>query len=87
MKIQRDKLMHFGVCAIVSVLAMILMRVIAAPLAVAALSAILISVCLGVGKEYGDMANPYNSWDWKDFLADVVGAVIGTAAMMPLWLI
>lgn len=87
MKVAKDKLMHFGACCITSVVAMVFFRIIAAQMAGSACGALLISIALGVGKEYGDMANPYNSWDWKDFVADVIGAITGTAAMMPLWLI
>jgi len=31
----------------------------------------------GVGKEYGDAKSPGNKWDWKDILADLVGAAVG----------
>ena len=85
MRVPKDKLRHFAVCCAISVCAMVLFRAIAAPIGVASLASLLISLCLGVGKEYGDMVNPYNKWDWKDLLADVIGAIVGTAVCLPLW--
>ena len=37
------------------------------------LIAALITLALGMGKEFWDMLQPNNSWDWYDLLADVIG--------------
>lgn len=85
MKLQRDKVLHFTVCCIVAVCAMVFFKIIAAPLYVATLASFTISMSLGVGKEYGDKTNPYNKWDWKDIIADATGSVIGTLISITLW--
>lgn len=33
---------------------------------------------LGVGKEFGDSRANGNSWSWRDFLFDFIGATIGS---------
>lgn len=87
MKIQRDKLMHFTVCCCAAVMVMVLFRAIASPLGAASLASLLTSIGIGVGKEYGDKASPYNKWDWKDIVADTIGAITGMAAGMLLWIL
>lgn len=32
---------------------------------------------LGIGKEFGDMMNPQNKWDWKDLVWDFGGTALG----------
>lgn len=85
MKIQKDKVIHFAICCIVAVCAMVFFRLIASPLNVAVVASLIIGLALGVGKEYGDQANPYNKWDWFDLLADALGAVVGTLVTITLW--
>lgn len=87
MKIQKDKVKHFVICCIVAVCAMVFFRLIASPLNVAVVASLIIGLALGVGKEYGDKANPYNKWDWFDLLVDAIGAVVGTLISSILWLL
>ena len=65
---KKDKLYHFGICLIVTLLFGFLINPITG--AVGALG-------LGFGKEYGDSKAPGNSWDNWDLLADTIGVVVG----------
>jgi VanZ family protein len=47
-----------------------------------ALIAGLAGVYGGVCKEFGDAQCPDNKFDWYDLLADVIGAVIGSAVLL-----
>lgn len=87
MKIAKDKKIHFSVCTIAAVAMMAFMRILSSPLDVAVVASQVSSICLGVGKEYGDKASPSNHWDWYDLLADVVGALFGSLIGCLLWLL
>lgn len=80
-----DKAKHFMICAAVAMCMMVLMRIINTLPTVAFLASIMCSIALGAGKEYGDSCNPYNIWDWKDFLADIIGGFIGSIFGLLLW--
>ncbi len=74
MTIERDKILHFSVCFIVS--------------AIGGLYGISMSAGLAVGKEYGDSKAVGNKWDWLDILADCIGMFIGGVAhylLYSLW--
>lgn len=45
---------------------------------VAAIAGFIGGVAIGVGKEFGDYVNPYNGWNWMDFLFDVIGSLLGS---------
>lgn len=87
MKIAKDKKVHFFVCTITAVVVMAFMRILSSPLVVGVLASQIASICLGVGKEYGDHASPNNHWDWYDLLADVLGALFGSLIGCLFWLL
>ena len=91
----KDKILHFGVCALVALVAtMILAGCVRIEQCMAVLGDLgaydgtcssggfLCGVCIGVGKEYGDKVNPYDGWDWYDLFADIVGASVGAVIGM-----
>ena len=41
------------------------------------ISSFSVALAAGLGKEIADHLNPYNKWDWKDVLADVLGTLTG----------
>lgn len=76
MIISKDKKLHFICCMLIAFATTILIGVLSNWYA-GGLAGLLTAMGTGVGKEYGDKANPYNKWDWYDILADLIGAVIG----------
>lgn len=87
MLIPKDKLKHILVCTIIAMSVMALLCVIHSSLLVAIISSTLCALFAGIGKEYGDKVNPYNKWDWRDLVADTVGAIMGSLIGSSLWLI
>lgn len=87
MSIPKDKLQHIGVCSMISLSVGALLYALHSPLLIMIISSLLCSMMAGLGKEFGDRVNPYNKWDWKDFIADCIGAIVGTSAGSLLYLI
>lgn len=77
--IPRDKKIHFGVCAVIAFIVSFLLGIIGDVVLYANLSGFIAAMGTGIGKEVGDYYAPSNFWDWKDILADAIGAVIGCA--------
>lgn len=77
--IPRDKKIHFGVCAVIAYIVSFLLGIIGDAVLYASISGFIAAMGTGVGKEVGDYYAPDNSWDWKDILADAIGAIIGCA--------
>lgn len=89
----KDKILHFGVCALVAFVSVIALSACVRIehfvsgnceycKGACVLGGFLCGVYLGVGKEYGDKVNPYDGWDWYDLLADIVGATVGAVIGM-----
>lgn len=76
-KISYDKKLHFGVSFIIAVIATATGNVMRMNWIQALYAGLCISLASGFGKEYGDKLNPSNTWDWKDVIADTVGALLG----------
>ena len=74
--ITKDKKLHFTYCLLIALATTILIGLLSNWYA-GGLAGLLTAMGTGVGKEYGDKANPYNKWDWYDILADSIGAIIG----------
>lgn len=87
MRIAKDKLVHFSVCAMVAVIGMIFFRIMLFTLIEASVSALMLGIAIGVGKECGDHFSPTNKWDWWDILADTIGTISGVLVAMPMWLV
>lgn len=77
-----DKYMHFGVCAIVALLVGLFGIVLNMTPIMVAYCGFIAAMGAGLGKEYGDKVNPNNRWDWKDVLADFIGAVVGSGIVL-----
>lgn len=88
-KIGKDKLLHIGICALISFLTALAISVcvrislyafgygfntLKLPCCV---GGFISGLAVGAGKEYGDEVNPDNDWDWLDFTADAIGSFIG----------
>jgi len=80
----KDKWLHLGVCAAVSLMVAGVGRVIGWSLAPCLYAGVLTSLGVGMGKEVADAYCGYNKWDWGDFVADIIGTSIGCTLM---WLI
>lgn len=78
MTIARDKKLHFACCMLIAFAATMLIGALS-NLCAGSLAGLLTAMGAGVGKEYGDKVNPNNKWDWQDIIADLLGAIIGTA--------
>lgn len=74
--IARDKKLHFTCCMLIAFVATILIGLLSNWYS-GGLAGLLTAMGTGVGKEYGDKASPNNRWDWRDILADFIGAVTG----------
>lgn len=79
MKLQRDKVLHFAVCAAVALLAAIVIALLSKSFICSAVAGFFSGLAIGVGKEYGDSQAIGNRWNWHDLLADTLGAVTGSA--------
>ena len=65
---EKDKLLHFTVSAIISAALHIIFP---------SLLAIAITLTLGVGKEAYDKVSGKGNAEWKDLIADLLGALVG----------
>ena len=68
----RDKLLHALVSAIVAAVTKVLLLIVGLPYVWSASLAITLTIAVGVWKERKD-----NTFDWKDLVADVGGALVG----------
>ena len=76
MKIAKDKRLHFAYCMLIALFVTTLIGALSNWYC-GTISGLLTAMGCGVGKEYGDNANPYNKWDWYDLLADLLGSIVG----------
>ena len=58
-----DKILHFGICFILSFLF--------------GTHGVALAFSAGVTKEYCDYLNPNSKWSWGDIVADIIGIIIG----------
>ncbi len=79
MKIQQDHFKHFGACLIIALIASSVEAGLGALYSQSFIAGSIAGGAIGVGKEYGDHCSPVNKWDWGDIVADVAGAVFGSA--------
>lgn len=79
MSIQRDKLLHALVCALISLILIVVLGALRAPITACIVAGIYSAEAAGFAKEYADNLNPKNKWDWYDILADTIGAILGSA--------
>ena len=80
-EIQKDKWYHFGCSGLIGLffgIMFMLLQMSAIQIFIAAFFAILNT---GFGKEYGDYNNPRSGWDWKDIIADAIGAFLGAGCI------
>ncbi|MEG0560014.1 MAG: hypothetical protein RRY02_09890 [Muribaculaceae bacterium] len=75
MKIEKDKYVHGVVCMACAIGVGLIFAWYSVMVAMAA--GFIASMCLGLGKEYGDMHSTGNHWCWGDILADAIGAIVG----------
>lgn len=73
-----DKIKHFSICGIISLLITILFIITGSSVFHTIVASVFGAMGTGVGKEVGDKFNPYSLWDWHDLIADFAGSVIGT---------
>ncbi|MBR5639535.1 MAG: hypothetical protein IKW83_07200 [Muribaculaceae bacterium] len=78
-KIGRDKIYHFGICFIISLITGVIMLPITNLFGVL-FSSFMSGTGAALAKEYGDKCSPTNKWDWKDVIADYIG--IGFAILI-----
>ena len=80
----RDKLLHFICCYIVSAI-MAVINGLCGIILVGMINSFACGIAIGVGKEYGDSKAKGNKWDWKDIIADAIGALLGSLIVL-LWI-
>lgn len=80
----RDKLLHFICCFIVSAV-MAVINGLCGIILVGMINSFACGIAIGVGKEYGDSKAKGNKWDWKDIIADAIGALLGSLIVL-LWI-
>lgn len=79
MRIRQDHIKHFCVCFVVAVVASAIEAGFGASYWQSLIAGLIAGGAIGVGKEYGDHCAPNNKWNWSDIVADMAGAVIGSA--------
>lgn len=77
MKIQKDKMLHFTVCAFVAFVIAVGIGWLSEDFFCAAVAGFCSGFAIGAGKEYGDSKAVGNKWDWHDLSADTLGAITG----------
>lgn len=80
MKVQNDKIQHFGVCLVCAMCISFICAVMSEDAPTAMFAGVSSALALGVGKEYGDCKAINNTWDWYDIIADAFGALCGSCA-------
>lgn len=84
---QKDKILHFLVCAVITFVVTLLFFIANATFVISALAGVIASTAAGWGKEFGDKVNPNNKWDWKDIIADSLGTLFGIIVSSLLWIL
>lgn len=79
-----DKLLHFISCLVVSACAACF-NGLCGVIWVGIINSFACGFAIGVGKEYGDSKAKGNKWDWKDIIADAIGALLGSLIVL-LWI-
>ena len=74
-----DKLLHFGVCFVATMVCGICMMFLGK--AGAILCGAWFALGLGIGKEYGDSKASGNYWSWLDIVADIAGILLGAGVL------
>lgn len=82
MKIQKDKLMHFGVCLLATLFVGAFAWLIAGSLYWGCATGVAFTAGLALGKEYGDKNATGNHWCWWDLLADFGGILLAVLLLM-----
>lgn len=82
MKIEKDKIQHFSVCAIATLFAGALVWLLAGSLTWGCITGAAFTAGLALGKEYGDMNATGNHWCWWDLLADLCGVLLAVLLLM-----
>lgn len=75
----KDKLLHFGVSCVATLICGVCMFFLGK--AGAILCGAWFALGLGLGKEYGDSKASGNYWDWWDIVADGVGILVGVGVL------
>lgn len=82
MKIGKDKIQHFGVCLIVTLVMSCAAWLTSGNLQIGSAVGIALTAGLALGKEYGDKNATGNHWCWWDLLADLCGILVGVLLLM-----
>lgn len=82
MKIGKDKVQHFGVCLITTLVMSCAAWLTSDNLQMGCAIGISLSAGLALGKEYGDKNATGNHWCWWDLLADLCGILVGVLLLM-----
>lgn len=80
--IEKDKILHFVVCAIATLLAGTLAWVLAGSLTWGCITGTTFAAGLTLGKEYGDKNATGNHWCWCDLLADFGGILLAVLLLL-----
>lgn len=96
MKISIDKILHFIVCLIIAFIVSTVMANLVyqfAPndpgtrAATSYVAALFVALAIGVWKESRDKKQQGNHFCWRDIIADIVGALIGSCGAFVTYLI
>lgn len=82
MKIQKDKLQHFCVCLISTLVFGCAAWLTGGSMQMGYAVGISLSAGLALGKEYGDKNATGNHWCWWDLLADLCGILVAVLLLM-----
>lgn len=82
MKIGKDKVQHFGVCLITTLVMSCAAWLTSDNLQMGCAIGISLSAGLALGKEYDDKNATGNHWCWWDLLADLCGILVGVLLLM-----
>ena len=80
MRIEEDKIQHFVACATIACVASFVMAVLGVTYLPCVVASFMVAMSCAVGKEFGDMRAVGNRWDWRDIIADLMGAILGALA-------
>lgn len=87
MKIEKDKILHFLVCFMIALVFSVIVAhtmYCLTPEApglrtlLGAAAGFVVAMLIGIEKEWHDANQPGNHFCWKDILADVIGAIVGS---------
>lgn len=80
-----DKLYHLSACFIITFIVGIIMLPITNLFGVI-FSSFISGSAAALAKEYADMVNPNNKWDWKDIAADYCGIFMALVILIILYM-